>query len=120
MDSSTAIAFINKKGGTHSKMLSDLSLLIWSWCLKRKLSIYAEHIPGVLNGLADSLSRRRPDFSDWTLNHQVFEILLKRWGPLDVDLFAACHNTQLKSFFSYHPDPEALASDALAQSWGGI
>ena len=120
MDSSTAIAFINKKGGTHSKMLSDLSLLIWSWCLKRKLSIYAEHIPGVLNGLADSLSRRRPDFSDWTLNHHVFEILLKRWGPLDVDLFAARHNTQLKSFFSYHPDPEALASDALAQSWGDL
>ena len=28
MDSSTAIAFINKKGDTHSKMLSDLSLLI--------------------------------------------------------------------------------------------
>ena len=79
MDNSTAIAFINKKGGTHSEMLSDLSLLSWSWCLKRKLSTYAEHIPGVLNGLADSLSRRRPDFSDWTLNHQVFEILLKRW-----------------------------------------
>ena len=45
---------------------------------------------------------------------------MKRWGPLDVDLFATRHNTQLKSFFSYHPDPAALASDALVQSWGDL
>lgn len=88
IDNAAAIAFIKKKGGTHSKIPSYLSLSIWSWCLERNLSIYAEHIPGVQNCLADSLSRRDLESSDWMLNGQIFKTLSERWGPFDVDLFA--------------------------------
>ena len=46
MDSVTAIAFLNKMGGNHSHSLSDLAKKVWMWCIKRKLTIHAEHLPG--------------------------------------------------------------------------
>jgi hypothetical protein len=41
-------------------------------------------------------------------------------GPLDINLFAARHNTQLPRFFSYRPDPMAEAVDALSQEWTNL
>ena len=38
-------------------------------------------------------------------------------GPCVKDLFADRLNTQLPQFFSWRPDPMALASDALQQDW---
>jgi hypothetical protein len=32
----------------------------------------AEHFPGVQNGEADALSRRKPDVSDWQLDQGIF------------------------------------------------
>ena len=50
-----------------------------------------------------------------------FSINLKKvWGPHNVDLFAARHNTQLPRYFSFKPDPEAEAVDALAQCWSDL
>ena len=43
-----------------------------------------------------------------------------RWDPFDVDLFAARHNKQLETFFSFRPDLDAKAVDALAQAWGAL
>ena len=37
-----------------------------------------------------------------------------------VDLFASRINTQLKSFFSYRPDPKSEAVDAFTTDWAGI
>ena len=33
LENSSAIAYINHKGGTHSKVLSDLAPEIWELCL---------------------------------------------------------------------------------------
>ena len=38
IDNRTAIAYINQKGGTHSKPLSDVACNLWSWCLKRNIN----------------------------------------------------------------------------------
>ena len=47
LDNSSAIVYINHKGGNNSKVLSDLALESWEWCLAHKITIHAEHIPGV-------------------------------------------------------------------------
>ena len=117
IDNVTAISFINHKGGTHSRRLSDLALMIWSWCLQRNITICAEHIPGVDSVKADQESRKLVGLAEWMLNGEIFKKILKRWGPLEVDLFAARHNHQLQRYYSYRPDPGAEAIDALAQSW---
>jgi len=72
IDNQTAIAYLNHKGGTWSKQLSDLALEGWDWCLRKNLTIHAEHIPGRLNTTADRESRRKVDSSDWRLNPEIF------------------------------------------------
>ena len=119
IDNITAIAYINHKGGTQSWTLTDQAIELWEWCLVRKITVHAEHIPGQKNIEADAESRRALDQSDWMLK-QIFQALEMKWGPFDVDLFTARHNKQLKRFFSFRPDPEAEAVDALAQPWMNI
>ena len=36
-DNVTAIAFINKMGGTHSQLLSNLAVEMWEWCLEEAM-----------------------------------------------------------------------------------
>ena len=120
IDNITAITYINHKGGTQSRTLSDQAIELWEWWLVRKITLHAEHIPGQKNVEVDAESWRALDQSDWMLNQEIFQALETKWGPFDVDLFAARHNKQLRRFFSFRPDPEAEAVDALAQPWTNI
>ena len=108
---------INKKGSPHSKLLSDLAVQLREWCLAKGITVGAEHIPGVENIRADRESRCRPDPSNWRV---VFLQIFNRWGPLQVDLFAARHSAQLPQYFSFKPDPGAVAVDAFAQDWSNL
>jgi len=75
LDNITVIAFINKMGGFHS-LLSNLAVEIWTWCIHRKITIHAEHLPGVENVQADWQSHHLQDCSDWKLLHTgVFQNL---------------------------------------------
>ncbi|KZS02254.1 Uncharacterized protein APZ42_000775, partial [Daphnia magna] len=67
LDNVTAVHYINKAGGSRSKCLTDISAQIVKWCETRELSVHAIHLPGVLNFVADRLSRSTPDASDWRL-----------------------------------------------------
>ena len=118
IDNMMAIAYINHKGGTQSRTLLDRAIELWKWCLVRKITVHTEHTPGQKNVKADAESRRTLDQSNWMLN-QIFQALEMKWGQLDVDLFAARHK-QLRRFFSFRPEPEAEAVDALAQPWTDI
>ena len=53
LDNVTAIAFINRMGGTHSRLLSDLAVKIWNWSIDRGITIHAGHLPGRYNIRAD-------------------------------------------------------------------
>ena len=119
LDNVTAIAFLNKMGGTHSQDLSDLAVETWRWCLQRGIVIHAEHLPGKENVEADWESRHVHDSSDWRLDRQVFLELENRLGPFSIDLFASRTNTQLDLYCSWRPDPYAVAVDALSIPWTG-
>ena len=109
---------LHKSQGTQSRTLLDRAIELWELCLVRKITVHTEHTPGQKNVKADAESQRALDQGNWMLN-QIFQALEMKWGPLDVDLFAARHK-QLRRFFSFRPDPEAEAVDALAQSWTDI
>ena len=120
LDNRTAIAYINQKGGTHSKPLSDVACTLWNWCLRKGMTVQAEHIAGVENTRADYESRVFRDPCDWMLSRQVYLKIQTKWGKMDVDLFAARHNHQLKNYYSYRPDPGATAVDAFSQNWNHL
>ena len=117
LDNITAIAFVNKMGGTHSKQLSDLAVEIGKWCLARRILVHAEHLPGVENTRADWESRHVEESGDWMLDCQVFEQLNQLLGPFTVDLFASRTNAQLPQYCSWRPYPEAWSVDAFTVSW---
>ncbi len=75
LDNSTAVAYVNKGGGTRSRSLSVIASLIVEWCKSHNISILGSHLPGVLNSIADRESRSTLDASDWMLLPDRFKAL---------------------------------------------
>ncbi|KAJ1086877.1 hypothetical protein NDU88_000077, partial [Pleurodeles waltl] len=106
--------------GTRSRPLALLAKSLWEFCLAHKFSLIAEYLPGSLNSTADWHSRHLFDSSDWMLHRSVFRYLERKWGPFQIDLFASRLNARLPRFFSWRPDPLALATDAFLQDWSQL
>ena len=95
MDNTSAVAYVNRLGGTHSLVLANLALALWEWALNRNIFLSAEHLSGRLNATADWQSRHFDDSSNWQLCPEVFRALMQIRGPCANDLFADRLNTQL-------------------------
>ena len=54
-DNSTAIAYINKQGGTKSTSCNQLIKDTWTICMEKN-HVSAAHVPGKQNILADTAS----------------------------------------------------------------
>ena len=118
LDNRTAVAYINRRGGTApSRDLQRIARQLWEWCMVRRLILQAEYLPGAMNVAADFESRHFNDSSDWQLHPRVFSALQEVFRPSQIDLFASRTNHQLRRYFSWRPDPEAVATDAFAQDW---
>ncbi len=90
------------------------------WCLERNIHIQAQHLPGIQNCIADRESRSMRDRSDWKLDPQTFYQIQRRYGPLEVDLFASRLTYQCRRYYSWRPDPFAEAVDAFLQDWSSV
>lgn len=116
-DNATAVAYINRQGGTRSKVLQSLAKGILSWAELHTLSLSAVHLKGTLNRVADFLSRNQILEAEWQLNPEVFQLIVQKWGRPRVDLFATQENSQMSRFFSLNRNEASLGVDALAQDW---
>ena len=77
-DNTTALSYLRKQGGSHSATLNALAQSILRLCERHRIRLVPQFIPGTLNVLADSLSRRSQVLvSEWTLCHQAFRELLR-------------------------------------------
>ena len=117
MDNSTAVAYVNKRGGTRSYSLSAEALELWVLVLQEGCWITARHIPGTSNTIADLASRQFNSYSEWTLNRDVFHQITQRLYRPKVDLFATRVNHRLPLYVSRYPDPGAMATDAFLCNW---
>lgn len=117
MDNVSAVAHINRMGGTRSPILLKISREIWEYCLQRGITLTAEYIPGVLNEIADWESRHTESSNNWTLNRAIFQQINKIMGSLKLDLFVDRLNAQLDNYVSWRPDPFAIQTDAFQVNW---
>ena len=46
MDNSTAVANINKRGGTKSNQVTQIDLHIWNLCQSQTITLFAQHLSG--------------------------------------------------------------------------
>ena len=115
-DNKSALAYINKLGGTKSRKLNKVAIQMWDWCLSREIWVKAEHLPGKLNLWADWESRNAQDPSDWKLRPDLVKLLFLH-HQCDVDLFASRLNHQLPAYWSWKPDPKAQGTNSFLLDW---
>ena len=120
-DNTTVCAYINKLGGTRSWDLFALTWHLFAFCRKNKVVLTARHVPGVMNLVADQLSRSQQTLhTEWSLNPKIFRWLSQIDFQPQIDLFATRFNHKLPQYVSPVPDPKALAVDALEMNWSGL
>ena len=115
-DSTTAIAYVRKEGGTISPLLLDIASEILCLAHRRALRILPVYVPSEENLLADAASRFL-DLPDWHLRSDLFLRLVALWGRPAIDLFATESSKQVDRFFAWGDARGAEAFDALAQLW---
>ena len=103
-DNTTALAYLRNQGGTHSSLLNSVAQASLHLCEAHSVRLVPQFIPGRLNVLADTLSRRSQVLgSEWNLCFPAFRDLLL-W-PAIIDLFATSLNHHLPVYFSLVEDP---------------
>ena len=97
--------------------LNSLAQAVLRLCEDHRIHLLPQFIPGRMNMLADSLSRRSQVLgSEWTLCFPAFRKLLSRW-PATIDLFVTTLNHRLSVYFSPMVDPQSASTDAMMRSW---
>ena len=120
LDNKSAVAHINKMGGTRSPQLVKVTKEMWQYALSRKITLTAEYLPGKDNVIADRESRIFKDTSNWKLLPVMFRAIETALGPLHTDLFADRLSAQKAQYMSWKPDPHAMATDAFSRTWVGL
>ena len=79
-DNTTVAAYLNKEGGARSRTLSFMATNLLEWCMKRQVSLTAKFVPGKLNVLADSLSRKGQIIhTEWTIHKGTLSQIFQFW-----------------------------------------
>jgi len=117
MDNVTAVAHVNRMGGTKSNELIQSTRDLWEYSIQKGITVTAQYLPGIQNQVADTESRVFRDYTHWRLDPKVFQLLTVRLGQVTIDLFADRLNTQMTRYVSWKPDPFALATDAFTIKW---
>ncbi len=113
-DNTATVAYINRQGGLRSRGMSQLARHLLLWSQKHLRSLRAIHVPGVLNRVADELSRAALP-GEWRLHPQVVQLIWGEFGEAQVDLFASLGTSHCQLFYSLSGG--TLGTDALAHSW---
>lgn len=105
--------FILNKGDSKAEHLSRLASQLLKRCHSMHVKLILRYVPGVLNTVADRLSRWTRDRSNYTLCKDGFRLLDRCWGPHSVDWTADRDNAQLDRYCSRFLDDQATYVDVL-------
>ncbi len=97
-----------------STLPSQLARHLLLWSRNHLRSLCAIHIPGLLNRTANELSRAAHP-REWRLHPQMVQLIWRRFGLAQVDLFASLETSHCQLFYSLTEG--TLGTDALAHSW---
>ncbi len=118
-DNMAVVSHINRQGGSRSCTLDRLARHLLLWSQDKFLSLRAVHVPGMLNLVADFLSRQKLRPGEWMLNRQTVSQIWNLFGKAEVDLFASQESSQCPLWFSLS-FPMTLGIDAFAHPWPNV
>ena len=113
MDSTVAVSFINRKGGTRSAPLRDKALEIWKMILNKRGWVTARWIPREENQMADLLSKENMKTWEFGLDQTQVDKIKGQWGSPAMDLFASNRFHIVEKYCSLERDPKAYQIDAF-------
>uniref|UniRef100_A0A1Y1ME70 Reverse transcriptase domain-containing protein n=1 Tax=Photinus pyralis TaxID=7054 RepID=A0A1Y1ME70_PHOPY len=116
-DNTTALACINRMGSVRFPHLNSVARLIWQWCERKSLWIFASYINSKDNWQADRASRLLTPDTEWCLNDNVFLTIVNQFGKPEIDLFASRDNHKCSRYISWFRDPGSEAVDAFTMNW---
>ena len=114
MDSKTAVAFINRQGGTRSRILSQTAINLWKLVLTKKGWVKATWLPRESNTMADMLSKANISIWDFGIREELLQPLWNLWFKPLVDCFASRRFHITQRYYSFHPDQMAERRDAFS------
>ena len=116
IDNITALAYINKMGGTRANDLHLITKDLWQFCEDRDIWVFAEYVASKEN-VADEGSRLTNLDTEWELASFAFNKIVEKFGRPNIDLFATRINKKCRIFCSWQRDPEAYAINAFTINW---
>ncbi len=118
-DNMAVVSPIDRQGGLRSRTLDRLARRLLLWSQDKFLSLRAVHVPGILNLVADFLSRQKLRPGEWMLNRQTVSQIWDLFGKAEVDLFASQESSQCPLWFSLS-FPTTLGIEAFANLWPNV
>lgn len=127
IDNITTVAYLRNSGGYYPH-LNSIARHILLRLLHLGVASTFQHLRGVLNVVADALSRGRyvptlslqhgqPDHDDWSLSPRAFAYIDAAWGPHTVDRFARARSRLLPRFWSRTLEPGCEGVNSLTADW---
>lgn len=113
IDNTTAIAYVNRMGGTQFPELNSLARQIWQWAETRKIFLVASYVKSEDNIEADYLFRLTNSDTEWTISQRAFENLTSHLGFPEIDLFATAEDRKCQKLISRFPERGAIEIDAF-------
>lgn len=113
----SVVYHVNHMGEEHSERLLQETRRLLTWAAHQFASLRAVHVPGVLNRVADYLSRQKVLPGEWKLHPEVVERIWETFGKATVDLFASEEASHCPLWFSLVDSTSPLGQDALAHDW---
>jgi hypothetical protein len=106
------VFYLLYRGGSKAKHLQEICLRLFWFCHDNCIELKPEWIPRDLNQRADYLSKIQ-ELDDFGLQPEMFQFVLREFGPLDVDRFASEHNALLPVFYSEFWSPSTAGVNAF-------
>jgi len=79
----TTVVYINRKERTMSPTLPHMAKTLWLWCMERNISLEAQHLPGVMNSIADRIQSLVRQVRVETLTEHISENQLPPRSPIN-------------------------------------
>lgn len=129
IDNTTAVSYLRNAGGYFPHLVA-IARQVWLHLLAVDATPSFMHLRGVLNVVADALSRGRfvtvlsqqygqVDPDDWQLHPALFRHIDRSWGPHTVDRFARSRTRQCARFWSRVLEPGCEGVNAFTADWSG-
>ena len=105
-----------ERQNSKSHELLLLVKVFWETCRRLDIFPHMRHIAGTLNETADALSRIS-ERDEYRISDNMFRTIVRRLGPVEIDLFASRESARTTRYVSRTPDPAAMYCDAFSRSF---